>query len=164
MLGQELREQVRHCDVIHVSEGDVRVALEAGVGQQFRRRYARYPGTSGTGKTMAAQRMRPFARIGFMNGAQRILLFLAATLLISACSREDPVIFVSDDDPEMVAAIAKARDTLPKFWQAFEKPGEGESDFSLKVKITEGQDAEYFWLIKLERVNGKTFGIINNDP
>ena len=99
-----------------------------------------------------------------MNGAQRILLFLAATLLIAACSKEDQVIFVSNDDPEMVAAIAKARDTLPKFWQVFEKPGEGESDFSLKVKITEGQDAEYFWLVNLERVNGKTFGTISNDP
>src|SRR5881628_2664598 len=33
VLGEELREQVRHGDVVHVSEGDMRVALEAGVGQ-----------------------------------------------------------------------------------------------------------------------------------
>lgn len=99
-----------------------------------------------------------------MKSALRITVFLTATLLLTACSKEDRVISVSNDDPEMVAAITKARDTLPQFWQAFERPGPGESDFSLKVKITEGQDVEHFWLINLERANGKTFGTINNDP
>ena len=37
----------------------------------------------------------------------------------------------------MNAAIAKARETLPHFWQVFEKHGRGESDFALKVKITD---------------------------
>jgi hypothetical protein len=37
VLGEELREQVRDGDVVHIGEGDVRVALEAGVRQHQHR-------------------------------------------------------------------------------------------------------------------------------
>lgn len=100
-----------------------------------------------------------------MNRALRITLFLTAIVLLCACSRkEDGVILVADDDPDMALAIAKARETLPRFWEAFEKPGPGESDFALKVKIADAKDVEHFWLTGLERVNGKVFGTIENDP
>jgi uncharacterized protein YegJ (DUF2314 family) len=84
--------------------------------------------------------------------------------LLAGCSPQDRVINVEDDDPAMVAAIAKARSTLPQFWQAFAKPARGESEFSLKVKITDKKGTEHFWANDIERRGGKTLGTINNDP
>ena len=84
--------------------------------------------------------------------------------LIVGCSQRDKVVNVEDDDPEMVAAIAKARSTLPQFWQVFDKPERGESKFSLKVKITDKNGTEHFWATDIERREGKTMGTINNDP
>ena len=64
----------------------------------------------------------------------------------------------------MSAAIAKARDTLPQFWQVFDRREHGESDFALKVKITDKRGTEHFWVVALERQGGKILGTINNDP
>jgi uncharacterized protein YegJ (DUF2314 family) len=88
------------------------------------------------------------------------VLFVA----LAGCSKKDKVIFVEDDDPEMLAAIAKARGSMPDFWQVFEKRPRGESNFSLKVKISDQKGTEFFWLNPIERKDGKTFGTINNDP
>jgi uncharacterized protein YegJ (DUF2314 family) len=88
--------------------------------------------------------------------------------LVTSCSRhhstDDNVTYVSKDDPEMNAAIAKARNSLADFWQIYDKHPNGESDFCLKVKITDKEQNEYFWVVNLERKDGKTFGTINNDP
>ena len=101
-----------------------------------------------------------------MNRTLQITLSLVGVLttLFTACSRPDPVINVADDDPEMVAAIAKARGTLPQFWKTFDKPEHGEKDFALKVKITDQKGTEHFWAIDIERRNGKIMATINNDP
>lgn len=96
-----------------------------------------------------------------------VLLVAALALLVGGCSDrsvDDRVVTVASDDAEMNAAIARARETLPHFWEVFEKPARGESDFALKVEITEGSEAEHFWLIDIERRDGKTFGTINNEP
>jgi uncharacterized protein YegJ (DUF2314 family) len=86
-------------------------------------------------------------------------------MALLACSPpKDDVIFVADDDPDMIAAISAARTSLPEFWQHFEKPERGETDFSLKVKITDGDDVEYSWLTDLDRNNGKLMGTVGNDP
>jgi uncharacterized protein YegJ (DUF2314 family) len=93
---------------------------------------------------------------------------LLAIAFLAACpggcsSDRDQVTTVDSDDPEMVAAIAKARAELPRFWQTFANPAHGESDFALKVKITDANGTEHFWLSDLERKDGKTTGTINND-
>ncbi len=64
----------------------------------------------------------------------------------------------------MIAAIAKARETLPQFWQIFDKRERGEVDFSLKVKITDKNGTEHFWATDIERRDGKKMGTISNDP
>lgn len=94
------------------------------------------------------------------------VMWLAAVMLLAlvACSERDGVISVADDDPEMTAAIAKARSTLPQFWQTFEKPGKGEEGFALKVAITDPNGTEHFWANKIERQDGKIFGVIDNTP
>jgi len=91
-------------------------------------------------------------------------LIAVALTLVTACSKEDRVIGVAADDPEMTAAISKARETLPQFWQVFDKPEHGETGFSLKVRITDKRGTEHFWAVDIERRDGKTMGTINNDP
>lgn len=97
----------------------------------------------------------------------RIPLLARVAILVSlcsACSKREMVVSVKDDDPEMVAAIAKARDSLPHFWQVFDKREHGESDFALKVKITDKMGTEHFWVTDIERRDGKTMGTISNVP
>ncbi len=93
---------------------------------------------------------------------------LAAALLafcLAGCSsNRDPVVSVGADDAEMTAAIARARAELPSFWQKFDHPDHGESGFALKLKITDSHGTDHFWLIDLERKDGKILGTINNAP
>lgn len=101
-----------------------------------------------------------------MKRTSQIALALAAVFLVllAACSKRDKVINVEENDPEMLAAIAKARETLPQFWEVFDKHEHGESGFSLKVKITDKKGTEHFWATDIERRDGKIRGTINNDP
>jgi uncharacterized protein YegJ (DUF2314 family) len=101
-----------------------------------------------------------------MKRALNVALLLVSVIVLSltACSKRDRVINVDDDDAKMNAAIAKARETLPHFWQVFEKPERGETDFALKVKITDGNRVEHFWAIDIAKPGGKIKGTINNDP
>ena len=104
--------------------------------------------------------MKPLARI--VLGA----LLLAGVAFVS-CSKSksaDRTIDIKDDDAEMNAAIAKARETLPKFWAEFDHPAPNEENFSLKVKITDGKAVEHFWTEKVEKKDGKIFANIANDP
>jgi uncharacterized protein YegJ (DUF2314 family) len=77
---------------------------------------------------------------------------------------DDPVVHVSEGDAEMAAAISQARQSLPHFWEVFEKPTRGEDHFALKVKITDEHGTEHFWANELQRQDGKISGTINNDP
>ncbi len=97
---------------------------------------------------------------------KRAPLLVTALLLplLVACSKRDKVVTVDDDDPEMVAAIAKARESLPRFWQVFENPRQGETGFALKVKIADKSGIEHFWASNLQRHQGKVTGTIDNDP
>ncbi|MFN3651975.1 MAG: YegJ family protein [Armatimonadota bacterium] len=92
------------------------------------------------------------------------LLPLLLALVACGCSPRDSVLQVEDDDPEMAAAISQARASLPHLWSVFERPIRGESVFSLKVKITDGNGTEHFWVGSLERRDGVTTGKIDNDP
>ncbi len=83
--------------------------------------------------------------------------------LPAACSKQDGVVGVEADDPEMSAAIGEARETLPQFWKAYDTPAAGETDFMLKVRITDALGVEHFWVSGIDRRNGKTMGTINND-
>jgi len=94
-----------------------------------------------------------------------LLLIVLVVSLFGGCSKNDPdpLVNVPDDDVEMNTAIAKARASLPEFWQHFERPRTGETSFSLKVKISEGKETEHFWTDHIEQKDGKVFGIIGND-
>lgn len=97
-------------------------------------------------------------------GALAGMWFGALLMLLSACGERDRIVDVDADDPEMNAAIAQARESLPGFWQVFEKRAGGEGGFALKVKIEDQRGTEYFWATNIERRDNKTFGTIDNDP
>ena len=83
---------------------------------------------------------------------------------VAACSERDTAVPIDAHDPEMTAAIATARDTLPSFWEVFATRPRGESRFLLKVRITDRHGTEHFWVKDIERRDGKIVGTIDNDP
>jgi len=100
-----------------------------------------------------------------MNRASQTALALIGVLLIllPACAKRDKG-YVEDSDPEMAAAIAKAQETLPQFWQVFDKRERGESNFVLVVRITDKGRIEHFHTTDFERRDGKTMVTISNAP
>src|SRR4051812_31509623 len=91
-----------------------------------------------------------------------LLFMLPLGCSTSSSNPENFTVGVKDDDPEMLAAIAKARKTLPQFWQTFDKHDPSDSDFALKVKLKDTHGTEHFWVTELQRSGGKTTGVINN--
>ncbi len=90
--------------------------------------------------------------------------FTIAGLSQQAFAVEDRTINIPSQDPEMNAAIEKARKTLPLFWSKFANPGPGESRFALKVRIGDDNRGEHFWVINIERKGDAIYGTINNEP
>jgi uncharacterized protein YegJ (DUF2314 family) len=100
---------------------------------------------------------------------KRLALALAALLAIMpalpmAAVAQSNMMMVPNGDPEMAAAIAKARAGLAVFWKALAQPGAGEEGFALKVAIKDGKDVEHFWLLDIARDGDKLSGTINNEP
>jgi len=95
-------------------------------------------------------------------------LFLASLLIVSGCAflsaADDRVISVSADDTAMNEAIAAARKSLPLFWSKLEKPGPGEQEFNLKVRIDDEDKTEHFWFSDIQKKDGRLSGVVNNDP
>jgi len=91
------------------------------------------------------------------------LLVGVLVALVTACARREKG-YVEDTDPEMAAAIAKAQETLPHFWQAFDQRANGESNFVLVVRITDKGRIEHFFTTDFERRDGKTMVTISNKP
>ena len=73
------------------------------------------------------------------------------------------VIAVSGDDPDMIEAVAEARDRWPEFVEAFHERREGEW-FSVKVPVTVDGVTEFIWVevtgIEPEYIHGT----LGNDP
>lgn len=63
----------------------------------------------------------------------------------------------------MASAIAAARLKLPHFWKVRAATANGESDFSLKVRIEDGEKVEFFWCVDIKAKNGVVTGEIGND-
>lgn len=91
-----------------------------------------------------------------------LLMWLGATSALPAI--EDRAIGVSKDDPEMKKAMADARAHLPHFWQVMAEAKNGEEDFSIKIRITDGKEVEYFWCNELKVEKGVVTAMIDNDP
>ncbi|WP_284267699.1 YegJ family protein [Bradyrhizobium iriomotense] len=77
-----------------------------------------------------------------------------------------PVIDVRTGNPEMNAAIARARNTLPTFWASYDAPKGTEAGHSLKVRFpTSGTNAEHNWMADVKKLgNGTYSGRFANRP
>ena len=92
------------------------------------------------------------------------LLAISLVLVLANAAGAQGVITVPNNDPELAAAIAKARAGISTFWTAYEKPAEGMENFNLKVAIRDGKDVEHIWLGDITRTDGKLEGTIGNAP
>jgi uncharacterized protein YegJ (DUF2314 family) len=64
----------------------------------------------------------------------------------------------------MNQAMERARAEVQEFVAHLMKPADGESDFAVKVPITEAGDTEHFWLEGVRYQDGKLSGRLANDP
>ena len=90
------------------------------------------------------------------------LVFVA--LNSSQTLADDPTIKFNTDDPEMNAAIQKARASLPKFWLKFTNHTIEEQGFNLKVRIVDDNGSEHFWCGDIDGEPAKPTCVIDNEP
>jgi uncharacterized protein YegJ (DUF2314 family) len=79
-------------------------------------------------------------------------------------AERDQTISVPSDDPDMAAAMRKARDSLSEFLALSRKPRSTTSKFSVKVAVRDQGKVEYFWIMPFEEGGGGFSGRINNTP
>lgn len=79
-------------------------------------------------------------------------------------AKRDAIVMVAKDDAEMAAAMRKARETLPQFLGLVAVPRQTTTGFAVKVAVTEGDDAEFFWITPFEQRKNVFTGRINNTP
>jgi len=68
------------------------------------------------------------------------------------------------DEQEMETAIQEARRTFGQLKSRLNDPKPGDSDFFIKVKITDENGTEHFWLQDVKIAGDRFEGIINNEP
>lgn len=79
-------------------------------------------------------------------------------------SKRDEVVVMSDDDPAMRTAFAKARAGLDGFLALLDKPAPDTRLYSVKIAIRDGNVNEFFWLTDLTRNGDRFLGRLNNTP
>jgi uncharacterized protein YegJ (DUF2314 family) len=89
----------------------------------------------------------------------------AATVGVRAEDRS-PVIDVRTGDPEMNAAIARGRATLPAYWASYEAPRPSETGHSLKVRFPYGNNSgEHIWMAEVKKTGDNSYsGRFANAP
>jgi uncharacterized protein YegJ (DUF2314 family) len=100
-----------------------------------------------------------------MLGGTALVVLALVGAAVAAAQQQPRVVMVPEKDPEVAAAIAQGRDTLPRFWQALDKPQPTEDRHALKVGLpADGGGSEHIWANRIERKDGKIFGTIDNVP
>ncbi|MCA6114793.1 DUF2314 domain-containing protein [Bradyrhizobium sp. WSM 1738] len=76
-----------------------------------------------------------------------------------------PIVDINSGNPEMNAAIAKARAT-PTFWASYEAPKSSETGHSLKVRFpTPRNSGEHIWMADVKKIaDGRYSGKFANTP
>lgn len=95
-----------------------------------------------------------------------LVVMVSALCVLVGCEvgDRDRTMGVEEDDAAMNAAIAEARATLDEFVARMENPEPGDSDFAIKVAITDRNGTEHFWANNVEVVGPGFTATINNDP
>ena len=92
----------------------------------------------------------------------------AIHLMDAAAEDRSPVIDFANGDPEMAAAITKARATLPAFWASYEAPKASEEGHSLKARFPvpgRRNGGEHIWMAEVKKLPGGRYsGRFANQP
>lgn len=76
-----------------------------------------------------------------------------------------PIVDVRTTDPEMNAAIARARGTLPTFWASYDAPKPSETGHALKVRFSTRKGGEHIWIGEVKKQpDGSYSGLFANEP
>jgi len=76
----------------------------------------------------------------------------------------DELALFDSDDPDMVAAMRKARQTLPEFLALARRPRLGMTNFSVKVGLSDKGFTEFFWIGPFRQSGERFTGRIDNTP
>jgi uncharacterized protein YegJ (DUF2314 family) len=76
----------------------------------------------------------------------------------------DELFVIPRNDPDMAAAMKKARSTLPEFLATMKSPTGTMRGFAVKVAPREGKETEYVWITPFEPKDGGFSGIVGNTP
>ena len=96
--------------------------------------------------------------------------FLGAVMLLGMAApmpfpaQDDPVIDVPADDPELRAAIVRARAGLPVFFRHATAPGPGETGFLVKFAIVPQGRGEFVWGEVIAHQGDETLVRLANTP
>ena len=92
------------------------------------------------------------------------ILTIGPTPEVAAQDRS-PIVDVRTTDPEMNAAIARGRGTLPAFWASYEAPKPSEAGHALKVRFSTRKGGEHIWIAEVKKLpNGAYSGRFANEP
>jgi len=83
---------------------------------------------------------------------------------ITAKAKSDEVASVSADDPAMLRAFARARDTLGAFLVRVAAKDPVVREPLVKVKVLDGDAVEYFWVASPTETSGVYTGTVMNEP
>ncbi len=93
---------------------------------------------------------------------------LMICLLAAGCSREEEplpqVEPISSDDPELNAAMEKARASFQEFLTTSQDPDTMGAGFLAKVRVTEGDVSEDLWINGVRPEEEGYSGIVNESP
>lgn len=109
--------------------------------------------------------MRMMRRLSVSLSRLTLIVLLGFAASVAAFAQDSSYIRIPNATTEMEQAKAKARATLPQFWERLDKPGANEDSFGVKVALPYGDNStEHIWTKNVERMDGKIFGVINNRP
>ena len=93
-----------------------------------------------------------------------VVALFALTAFANAGKIGDRVVTANDEGPVMSAAIAKAQSSLDGFLATYAKPPAGADNFRLKVRITDKNGTEHFWVMPFKQTKTGFTGTIANEP
>jgi uncharacterized protein YegJ (DUF2314 family) len=107
---------------------------------------------------------RAYSRVAVLLLAFGLAYWNGFSLPVEGADTGDKTVSVSRYDSAMNAAIEKARDTLPVFWNKRAKPEPDEENFSVKLGISDGNNTEHFWCGEIQGDASEATCVINNEP
>jgi uncharacterized protein YegJ (DUF2314 family) len=97
---------------------------------------------------------------------------LASTLFaLAACSSDDKkgpgdtrITYIENEDREMEAAMAEARNSLEEFERRLASPTPTQTMAIIKGKFTEGENSEHMWINEIRVTPQGYRGVLGNQP